>query len=398
VRVSSVARARALVACAFFATVTGAASCARTASTVSVSGRTLTIYISAPGSLAGDPQAQDTVDAERLAYDQLHGQVTSFAVRLREETHGKISDNARAAIEDKTAIAYVGEVEPGATADSVGITNAQDLLQVSPTDTAAELTQRTAADPGAPGRYYEALGTYGRTFARVVPTTLEEARALTAEMQSLAIGALYVASDGSTYGKTIARAVSQDARSGSIHVTEGPADARRFLSSGADAIFLGSRSASASAAATLFGTIVHSSTAKLFAPSALADAAFAGALSPAAARRVYISSPGFMPAALPPVGRTFTTDFRNAYGHAPATEAIFGYEAMSALLGVLRDAGPGANNRTTVLGHFLRLTRTSSQSAIGAYSIDARGDVSIAPFVLNRVKGGSLVPFKAAQG
>ena len=34
-----------------------------------------------------------------------------------------------------SAIAYLGEVDPGLSSQSLGITNAQDLLQVSPTDT-----------------------------------------------------------------------------------------------------------------------------------------------------------------------------------------------------------------------------------------------------------------------
>ena len=65
--------------------------------------------------------------------------------------HGaKPSDNARTAIQDSTAIAYLGEILPGASADSLGIVNDQDILQVSPTDTAVELTQSTPAVPGAP--------------------------------------------------------------------------------------------------------------------------------------------------------------------------------------------------------------------------------------------------------
>ncbi len=69
--------------------------------------------------------------------------------------HRSASDNARSAIEDSSAIAYIGEPEPGLSANSIGITNAQDLLQVSPTDTAPELTRSTPAVKGAPRSYYE---------------------------------------------------------------------------------------------------------------------------------------------------------------------------------------------------------------------------------------------------
>ena len=121
-------------------------------------------------------------------------------------THNKISDNARQAIGDTGhAIAYLGEVLPGASADSIGITNAQGLLQVSPTDTAAELTQKVPTVPNSPNKFYESLGTYGRTFARVVPTTKVEAVALVHEMQLRGVKSVFVTDDGSEYGRTVAQ-------------------------------------------------------------------------------------------------------------------------------------------------------------------------------------------------
>ena len=84
---------------------------------------------------------------------------------------GQISDQARTVIQDKTAIAYLGEIVPHSSYASLGITNALDLLQVSPTDTALELTQASPVVPGSPDTYYESMSTYGQTFARVVPTS-----------------------------------------------------------------------------------------------------------------------------------------------------------------------------------------------------------------------------------
>jgi ABC-type branched-subunit amino acid transport system substrate-binding protein len=386
----SVARTRALLGCALFATVTGAASCATTGSTVTVSGKTLTVVISAPANLAGDPQAQDTINAERLAYDQLHGQVTSYTVKLREASHDKISDNARAAIEDSKAIAYVGEFQPGTSADSIGITNAEDLLEVSPTDTAVELTQSTPADPGSPRRYYEAPGTYGRTFARVVPTDRLEAKAIASELGTLGVTKLYLASDRTTYGKALRLALA-NAASPSISVVSSAGAAQAVLYAGS----------SAGPAATVLNQAASQNAGlKLFVPSALAQDSLVSVLSPAAQRRLYVSSPGFTASDLPVQGKQFLASFRAAYGHAPAPQAIFGYEAMAAVLAVLRSAGPGANNRSTVVSDFLKLRRSSSDSVLGEYSINASGDTSIAPFTFSRVKSGGLVPFKAvsAQG
>ena len=384
-----------LSVCAFAALTAGVGSCSSTAnSSVTASGTQLTIYVAAP---AGNPASPDILDAEHLAFQQFQqqtgGKVGTFTVKLATADASKISDNARTAIEDSSAIAYLGELTPGASEDSVGITNSQDLLQVSPADTALELTRSTAAVPGAPKDYYESEGTYGYTFARVVPNSAQEARAQIAEMSTLGVRKLYVTDDGSAYGAAIALAVKQDAGN-TISVVQGPPDASKFQASGADALFFGAAADSAQAVARLFESVAQTSaTVKLFAPSALDTSAFASSLG-AAKLNLYVSAPGFLPRELTPAGRQFTTAFNAAYGHAPALGAIFGYEAMDAVLAVLREAGSSANNRSTVVNDFFKIK--DRQSVLGTYSIDSAGDISLAPFVFSRPRNGTLVPFASA--
>lgn len=371
-------------ACALLAAaVGGCTSSGAASSAVTVSGKTLTIYLSdAP---TDQPTvAQDVLQAEQLAWSQAAHQINGYSLQLK-VLHDKISNQARTAIQDQSAIAYLGEVVPHSSYASLGITNALQLLQVSPTDTAVELTQATAAVPGAPDDYYESLSSYGRTFARLVPTSALEAKAQVTEMQRQGVTKLYVADDGSPYGAAIARAVRNDV-SGSLTLASSRA--------GADGAFYGS--ASIAAAVRFFNSLAASNpTAKLFGPSALDDPSFASGLAPAA-HNLFISAPGFLKANLTPAGATFASQFTAAYGHAPVPGAIFGYEAMSAVLAVLREAGSSANNRGTVVHDFLTLRR--SQSVLGPYSIDSNGDTSIAPFVFSRLQGGSLVPFAQVQG
>jgi branched-chain amino acid transport system substrate-binding protein len=379
------ARSRALGACAALAT--GIGGCAAAGSSApTLTGKTLTIYLSAPASLASDPQAQDVVNAERLAFQQLQGQVTAFQLKLSVLTHNRISDNARQAIGDTGhAIAYLGEVPPGDSADSIGITNAQDLLQVSPTDTAASLTQKTPAVAKSPTKYYESLGTNGRTFARVVPTTKVEAAALIHEMQLRGVKSVYVTGDGSEYGRTLADEV-RNLATGPITVATSPTSA--------DAVFFAGSDQSA-AARTFNQAAARSPKTKLFAPSALDDDAFLAGLSAAARRNLYVSAPGLLPKQLTATAGTFPAAFRSAYGHVPTAEAIFGYEAMSAVLAVLHEAGSSANNRGTVVHDFLAIKNRSSP--LGTYSINQNGDTSLGPsaFVVERVHGTKLVPIQA---
>jgi ABC-type branched-subunit amino acid transport system substrate-binding protein len=381
----ALARGRAVCACALVAAaIGGCTSSGSSGSSVTVSGKTLTIYLS--NAATDQPTvAQDVLDAEQLAWSQASHAVGSFALQLQVVRGKTISDQARTVIQDQTTIAYLGEVVPHSSYASLGITNALDVLQVSPTDNALELTQATPAVPGAPDDYYESMSSYGRTFARVVPTSGLEAKAQVQEMQALGVTKLYVADDGSPYGAAMAYAVKHDA-SGTISLVSSE--------SAADGVFYAS--ASEAVAAKFFDAAAAANpSAKLFGPAALADPSFPAGLS-SAVRSLYISAPGFLKQDLTPAGATFVSQFTAKYGHAPVAQAIFGYEAMSAVLAVLHEAGSSANDRATVVKDFLSLKRT--QSVLGPYSIDSNGDTSIAPFVFSRLQHGSLVPFAQVQG
>lgn len=385
------ARRRALLACAVVAAAGAVGGCAsQGASTSSISGQTLTIYASAPSGGQADARSRDVLAAEQLAFAQSRGRAGKDQLNLVVLRGAKPSDNARTAIENKTTIAYLGEIPPGASADSLGIVGDQGILTVSPTDTAVELTQSTPAVSGSPGIYYETRGSGSRTFARVVPTTAQEAKALLADAAALHVSKVYVASDGLPYGAALAHAIAHNASAG-VSVVQGAPTAAAFRASGARALIYAS--ANRQAVGGLFDSIAaQDAAAKLMAPSALADANFAAGLSAAAQRNLQVSSPGFLPADLTATGRQFTSAFTAAYGHRPDPEAIFGYEAMSAVIGVLRNAGSHANERATVLSDFLGIRKRSS--VLGTYSINSNGDTNLAPFVISHVASGRLTPYR----
>jgi ABC-type branched-subunit amino acid transport system substrate-binding protein len=351
-----------------------------TNSAVTVSGGTLTIYAGQPPSGSGGQAATDALDAEQLALRQTGSKVGKFTVKLVPLHGAEISANARAAVQDSSAIAYLGELVPGTSQVSVQITNELGLLEVSPADTAVYLTQPTSAVSGAPSTFYPSSSTYHETFARVVPNTAQEAKALVAEMQRLHLSKLYVASDGRPYGASVALEVRQDAPSKGLSLVPSAA--------GADAVFYGGEPGTAATTA-LDQAAAASPSAKLFAASALYDDAFVAGLSSAAQQNLYVSSPGFTSGALTPAGKQFVSAFTSTYGHAPAVQAIFSYEAMSALLAVLKQSGANAGNRAVVVNGFRTLK--NRQSVLGPYSI-VGGDTSIAPFVIARPAGGKLVP------
>jgi branched-chain amino acid transport system substrate-binding protein len=355
-------------------------SSATATNAVTVKGSTLTVYASRPPAGAGGQVVSDILDAEQLALHLSGARAGAYTVRLVPLSGREISANARAAVSDTTAIAYLGELVPGTSQDSVAITNELDLLEVSPTDTAAYLTQSTPALPGAPQMYYPSRSSYHETFARVTPNSAAEARAIVARISARHLTPLAIADDGTPYGATLATAVRDDARSAGLTVQTQTAGARAVFDAGEPGAAL---------IAQLNRAVAASPSAALFAPSALwFDPTGIAQLSPAAQRALTVSTPGFDSSTLTPAGHGFVTAFTSTYGHAPAPQAIFGYEAMSAVLAVLRQAGRNAADRSVVVSDFRSLHDRSS--VLGTYSISA-GDPSIAPFVFGRVRNGALV-------
>jgi ABC-type branched-subunit amino acid transport system substrate-binding protein len=365
-------------------TGTGSSS-GSSSSNVTISGGTLAIYLSEPADLSANPVAQDIVHAEQMAFAAHSKEVTDYRLALVQVHARTLSDNARTAIIDPRTVAYVGELGPGQSDDTVGITNALALLQVSPTDNALELSDHTPAVSGGPKSYFESWSNYGRTFARLVPSGADEAKVQVAEMKSLGVSRLYVGDDGSDYGRALADAVRSDARSAGLTIESS-------IGEEVNGYFYAARSPAS--AAHFFNHVASMSpTAKLFGPSSLNSSAFTTALS-SSVHNLYVSIPGFLPKDLPAAGRSFVTAFRTAYGHAPNVEAVFGYEAMSALLHVLASEGHKADNRTTIVSGFMHQRKV--QSVLGTYSIDGAGNTDLRAFVFARMRGGRLVPFTAA--
>ncbi len=302
------ASAACLVALAVAGCGTGSSS-SSSSSAVKITGNTLTIYLSEPSDLSGNTAAQDIVHAEQMAFSAHRSEVTDYKVVLQTVRYPKLSDNARGAIIDSSTIAYLGEIAPGASDQTVGITNALDVLQVSPTDNALELSEHSPVVPGSPQNFFEQWGTYGRTFARMVPSASEEATAQVAEMKSLGVTKLYVGNDGSDYGKAIAHAVSSDAQAAGLTVEPSVDEEVKGYFYGAQ---------SPTAAARFFNHIASMApNARLFGPSSLNASSFAAALSPAAAKNLDVSVPGYLPKDLSAEGKSFISAFRAALRARP---------------------------------------------------------------------------------
>jgi branched-chain amino acid transport system substrate-binding protein len=186
-----------------------------------IEGNTATVYSSAPGHGVSAAAARAVLAGERRALADAGGRAGDLRIRLRELPATEhepdhpwdpalVSTNAHRAADDPSAIAYLGELDYGASAVSLPITNDAGLLQVSPGDGLTSLTRRPPGRPRAgPERYYPSDQ---RSFVRVGPSDLDEAEWLVDRVR--AVGGRRVATvfDREIYGRELAGQIAALAR------------------------------------------------------------------------------------------------------------------------------------------------------------------------------------------
>jgi branched-chain amino acid transport system substrate-binding protein len=407
-------RSLAITVCALVASSLGAVACGSDnggGGGGTVSGNQLTIYSSLP--LQGDSRVQGTatVNGEKLALEQAGGKVGKYTIKyvsLDDATAtagkwepGQTSSNARKAAQDPKTIAYLGEFNSGASAISIPILNQAGILQISPSNTYEGLT-RPSPDKAEPKKYYP---TGKRTYGRVVPPDAVQASAQVSWMKEQGVKKLYILNDKEVYGKGIANQVATDAKAAGIQVlgNEGidpkaanyRALATKIKGAGADAMFFGG--IVNNNAGQLWKDVYGANpTIKLFGPDGVATAPFNQKIGPSEAN-TYLTAPTLDPKLYPPAARRFYADYTKKYGDTqPDPYAIYGFEAMSAALQAIKDAGDKGNDRQAVIDAFFNIK--NKQSVLGTYSIDQNGDTSITDYGAYRVVGGKIVFQKVLKG
>lgn len=371
---------------------------------------TLTIYSSLPMQGPDRARSRDMVNAIKLALQEAGGKVGPFTityVALDSANTGattwsgdKVLDNARQAVRDLNAIAYIGDRDSAATALSVPLTNEGDILQVSPSSTYDGLT-RASRRQGEPDRFYPSGE---RNFGRVVPRDQVQASALIGYMKTLGARSVALLADREIYGSGIADAVKRAAERQDITVYDrgridalkedlsGPA--RKVAETGADG-FLFAGTTDTGAAAIFKAVAAAAPGMQLFGPAAVADRSLAAALPAAVQRRMRVTTPALPPHLLPASARAFRDRFRTTFGRSPAPEALQAYEAAGAVLHSIRTAGAKGNNRRAVTKAFFSIR--NRDSVLGRYSIDRFGDTTLSRYAGNRLTDSQFVLHKLLE-
>jgi branched-chain amino acid transport system substrate-binding protein len=393
--------AAAVLASVLVVLVTGCGD-GKTAST-RIASDTLTIYTGLP--LRGERAAEGraVLRGQKLALDEAGGRVADLSIGLiaLDDTKtatgrwdpGQVAANARQAAENPTTIAYIGDLDSGATAVSLPITNEIGVLHVSPLSGYTGLTR--PADKGEPAKYYPSAV---RTFARLVPTGAHEARALTGWIGELGFARVTLAYDGLQEGLGQGSELERALQAGGIEVVDvvrvEPGDepldlaghARDIVADAAPALVYAGAS-TPTALALMKAVHDRDPGEALIATSGVADPDLAGGLG-AAERQVRVISPLLPLDRRPAPAQRMARRYQELFGAAPPPAALYGYEAMRSVLDAIRRAGQQGNDRRAVIGAYLPSSVPSS--VLGSYAIGPRGDTGATSFGAFRVRAGRL--------
>lgn len=319
------------------------------------------VYVSLPQTGPRGADGRDAADGARLALEQAGGRAGSISVEAKylDDANGRSWDpvavgaNARAAVQDSSAAAYIGELDSQPTRASVPITNDAGLLQVSPGAGAVDLTEPAAGYPDSPDRYQPSGS---RNFARTVPSDQVVVEAAAEWASELRVTRAAVSSDGSPFQDLAAAEFRTAAQEHGIQVS----------------------------------------------PAAPAGQAGVAAVYSPADQRLTVTGPsageyevGAELAAIRLPASGFVGQFRQRFHRSPGPYAAYGYEAMELVLQAIRGAGTDAssfrdNVRTGVFG------APRDGSVLGSYSITSNGDTTECMIQRYRLEGGARVPLGAA--
>lgn len=353
-------------------------------------GAKLTVYMSAPLTGPRAAEARDLVAGAELALADAGSDAGGVPVDLEVLddadrtgwTPALTGSNARRASQDTTTIAYLGELDSGATRTSLPITNEAGILQVSAGSGAEDLTRDALGSDELPD---EAQPSGVRSFGRVTASDTAQGEAAAMWMSQEGIEDVQVFDSGDAFGDSLLNGFESVTGAPSIG---GP---------GADAAYYATASFEQ---ASPDESIIAAADARLFGSDALLEehpeelAHFPEICRsrnecPSEPRELLVTSAALDPSQLPDAASDFLAAFEEAEGREPGRWAAPGYEAMAVILDSI-DRAEDPLDRAAVRDAFF--ATADRDSILGTYSVDEVGDTTLPAIGAYRVERGVPIP------
>ncbi len=382
---------------------------ANTSTGTAPAGGTVTVYSSLPLQGAQRPQTTDMVNGIKLALKQAGNKAGTFTVKYVSKddssaqagtwTAENVSANARAAAQDESTAAYIGEFNSGASAISIPILSDAHVPQISPANTAVGLTSdEPGAEPGTPAKYYPSGF---RNYTRIVPKDTIQGAALATIMKKDGCAKVAMANDKEVYGAGLGRNIEIAGKAQSLNIIfnqgidpKAPnyrSLAARAKSQGADCfVFAGITSNNGVQIYKDFSAAIPN--AKLYGPDGVAESGFfdpkEGGIPASVAKKVKLTVATLSADSYGAVGKKFFDDYEAEYGEKnPNPYSIYGFEAMSLAMDAIARSKTGKKD-DIVKALFATKDR---DSPLGTYSIDENGDTTLTDYGVYKIEGGQQV-------
>ena len=369
----------------------------------------VTIYSSLPLQGASRPIGTALVNGMELAFKQAGneaGGVRVSYVSLDDSTAQAgawtpeaESANARRAIQDDSAVAYLGTFNSGAAAIAIPLLNEAGMAMLSPGNTAVGLTSdEPGADEGEPEIYYPAGE---RNYARIVPKDTVQGAALATVMDEDGCTRVAILNDREVYGAGLAENIEIASEGLGYEVVSNDGIDPRAANYRAVAESLAANDVdcfvfsgiTANGAVQLFKDVAAAlPDARLYGPDGVAESTFYdpadGGLPADVGSRTKVTVATLDPDEYSEAGQKFFADYEAEYGEPnPNPYAIYGYEAASLILDVLERAEDPTDRESVRQALFATEAR---DSVLGTYSIDENGDTTLTTYGVYQIADGEL--------
>ena len=370
----------------------------------SKSGNVVKIVSSMPRTGSAKGQTDTIANAINLAIDEYGRQIGGMKVEYSDWDDATAaagawtpeleSGNARKAVADPDVMACIGPYNSGAAMVSMPIFNEAGLLQISPATTWVGLTKKNEFNAEEPEKHRP---TGNITFCRVCPTD-ETQGPMGADFakNELKAKTVYILDDKELYGQGVSGLFESRCKKigiqvlghESINVTQQEFGALMTAIKGKnpDMIYFGGTTQSKG------GQIAKDMknvglTCPLMVPDGCYEKAFIASAGAENLPNCYATMGGVDWPKLEGPGAAFVKKYQEKFGE-PEAYAVYGYEAAKVVLEAIKRVGK--KDRAEILKTALA-TKDFDQGALGKWSFDPDGDISIQKLTIARGENGRFV-------